>query len=294
MKTYLSIDIGGTKISAAMINDGVISDIVKIQSPNTSGDHRIIEQALRDLIYPYKGMVDACSVATAGIVSDGRVRAMSPSRLWGHTEFNLKGLIEGLLDKPAYIINDAQAAAYCEYVTSQNSGDMGYITVSTGVGGGLVINGKLLTGSTGLAGHIGHVSSNIIADDEPCNCGRYGCVESIASGTAIAASAAKILGETFTAKDIFKQYYSGDEIAAQIINRSALAIANVIADMKATLDLNRMVIGGSVGLADGYIDLVVKHINSMPSNFMIQVERAACAESSELLGAYYWANNHMS
>lgn len=293
MKTYLSIDIGGTKISAAIIINGEISNQVKIQSPNTLGDHRIIAQALRDLIEPYKGMVDVCSIATAGIVSDGMVRSMSPSRLWGYTAFNLKGFVEGILDKPTFIINDAQAAAYCEYMTSPESCDMGYITVSTGVGGGLVINGKLLTGTTGLAGHIGHVSSNITSD-ELCHCGRIRCVESMASGTAIAATAEKISGKPCSAKDIFEQYYSGDETAAHIINRSALAVANVIADMKATLDLERMVVGGSVGLADGYIDLVIKHINSMPSNFMIQIERATCAESSELLGAYYWTNNYMN
>lgn len=292
MNTWLSIDIGGTKISSAMIVNGEIIDFHQVETPKTMGEHKVIKNVLNDVMCKYKGLVDSCSIATAGIVRSGKVRAMSKDRLWGHEFFDLSHLVKSTLNVPTYIINDAQAAAYCEYIKGEHQHNMGYITVSTGVGGGLIINGNLLTGINGLAGHIGHTQSASIGVSQRCNCGRDNCVEALASGTAIAAAMKRITNQDVTAKEVFEKYRHGNLFAKKIIDASASVIANVIADLKIGLDIEHVVIGGSVGLAEGYVELVSDRLQSLPPIYKIPVTRAVCHHSSGLIGAYLWANDN--
>ncbi|OLQ84943.1 hypothetical protein BIY21_19655 [Vibrio ponticus] len=291
MTVWLSIDIGGTKISAAKIFNNQIVENKELQTPKTNGSHQIIKDVLVNLISKYKGDVEYCSIATAGVVVAGRVRAMSANNLWGHKFFDLKTLVEGILNVPTYIINDAQAAAYCEYIKSDRKGDMGFITVSTGVGGGLVINGQLLTGCNGVAGHIGHSQISYDGVAKRCKCGRDNCLEVIASGTAIAMAMEKETNHICTAKDVFERYRLGDEVAKRIIEMSASSVADAIADLKVVLDLEYIVIGGSVGLAEGYVELIQLRLSQLPEIYQISVTTAVCRHSSGLLGAYLWAKN---
>ncbi|MQK39920.1 ROK family protein, partial [Escherichia coli] len=150
--------------------------------------------------------------------------------------------LEQLTNLPTIAINDAQAAAWAEFQALDGDiTDMVFITVSTGVGGGVVSGCKLLTGPGGLAGHIGHT----LADPHGpvCGCGRTGCVEAIASGRGIAAAAQGELAGA-DAKTIFTRAGQGDEQAQQLIHRSARTLARLIADIKATTDCQCVVVGG--------------------------------------------------
>ncbi|MFV8758058.1 ROK family protein, partial [Yersinia enterocolitica] len=166
--------------------------------------------------------------------------------------------------------------------------NMMFVTVSTGVGGGIVLNKKLLVGNHGLAGHIGHT----LADPHGllCGCGRKGCVESVASGTAIGA---ETLGwkQPVTAAKVFELAQLGNVHAENIINRSATAIAQMLADMKMALDLEVVILGGSVGLAPGYLERVIGAQKTLPQIYRVPLQAAYHRQDSGLLGAALWAKD---
>lgn len=139
--------------------------------------------------------------------------------------------------------------------------DMVFVTVSTGVGGGVVSGGQLVTGTGGLAGHLGHTLAD--PNGPVCGCGRVGCVEAIASGRGIAAAAQGTLAGC-DAKAIFSRAAEGDEQASRLVAYSAQVLARLIADTKAVTDCQRVVVGGSVGLAQGYLTQVEPVSNRCP------------------------------
>jgi N-acylmannosamine kinase len=148
------------------------------------------------------------AIASTGIIREGALLALNPHNLGGLMHFPLTQTLEQITGLPTLAVNDAQAAAWAEYhAMADEISDMVFITVSTGVGGGVISNGKLLTGSGGLAGHLGHTLADL--NGPACGCGRVGCVEAIASGRGIAAAAEGTLAGC-DAKTIFSRAGQGD------------------------------------------------------------------------------------
>jgi len=281
--TILAIDIGGTKLAAALIGaDRQIRDRRELPTP-ASQTPEALREALATLVAPLQAHAQQVAIASTGIIRNGSLLALNPHNLGGLLYFPLVKTLEQLTDLPTIAINDAQAAAWAEYqALERDITDMVFITVSTGVGGGVVSDGKLLTGSGGLAGHIGHT----LADPHGpvCGCGRVGCVEAIASGRGIAAAAQGELAGA-NAKTIFTRAGQGDEHAQQLIHRSAHALARLIADVKATTDCQCVVVGGSVGLAEGYLALVETYLAQEPAAFHVELLAAHYRHDAGLLGA---------
>ncbi|MBA7737643.1 N-acetylmannosamine kinase [Escherichia marmotae] len=281
--TILAIDIGGTKLAAALIGaDRQIRDRRELPTP-ASQTPEALREALATLVAPLQAHAQQVAIASTGIIRNGSLLALNPHNLGGLLHFPLVKTLEQLTDLPTIAINDAQAAAWAEYqALERDITDMVFITVSTGVGGGVVSDGKLLTGSGGLAGHIGHT----LADPHGpvCGCGRVGCVEAIASGRGIAAAAQGELAGA-NAKTIFTRAGQGDEYAQQLIHRSAHALARLIADVKATTDCQCVVVGGSVGLAEGYLALVETYLAQEPAAFHVELLAAHYRHDAGLLGA---------
>lgn len=281
--TILAIDIGGTKLAAALIGaDRQIRDRRELPTP-ASQTPEALREALATLVAPLQAHAQQVAIASTGIIRNGSLLALNPHNLGGLLHFPLVKTLEQLTDLPTIAINDAQAAAWAEYqALERDITDMVFITVSTGVGGGVVSDGKLLTGSGGLAGHIGHT----LADPHGpvCGCGRVGCVEAIASGRGIAAAAQGELAGA-NAKTIFTRAGQGDEHAQQLIHRSAHALARLIADVKATTDCQCVVVGGSVGLAEGYLALVETYLAQEPATFHVELLAAHYRHDAGLLGA---------
>ncbi|MED8815582.1 N-acetylmannosamine kinase [Escherichia marmotae] len=281
--TILAIDIGGTKLAAALIGaDRQIRDRRELPTP-ASQTPEALREALATLVAPLQAHAQQVAIASTGIIRNGSLLALNPHNLGGLLHFPLVKTLEQLTDLPTIAINDAQAAAWAEYqALERDITDMVFITVSTGVGGGVVSDSKLLTGSGGLAGHIGHT----LADPHGpvCGCGRVGCVEAIASGRGIAAAAQGELAGA-NAKTIFTRAGQGDEHAQQLIHRSAHALARLIADVKATTDCQCVVVGGSVGLAEGYLALVETYLAQEPAAFHVELLAAHYRHDAGLLGA---------
>ncbi|HAU4328401.1 N-acetylmannosamine kinase [Citrobacter freundii] len=281
--TTLAIDIGGTKLAAALVDSDLqIRDRRELPTP-ASKTPDALRAALKALVEPLQTQATHVAIASTGIIRDGVLLAINPLNLGGLVHFPLVQTLNDLTGLPTMAVNDAQAAAWAEYrALADEISDMAFITVSTGVGGGVVSNGKLLTGSGGLAGHLGHT----LADPHGplCGCGRVGCVEAIASGRGIAAAARDDLAGC-DAKTIFARAAQRHEQAMRLVAHSAAVVARLIADVKATTDCQCVVIGGSVGLAEGYLALVESYLAQAPLAYHVKLQAAHYRHDAGLLGA---------
>ncbi len=185
---------------------------------------------------------------------------------------------------PATCLNDAAAAALAEARLGAGRGlrNFGYLTVSTGVGGGFVLGGHLLESRSGLAGHVGFTTAP--SAGEPCGSGRRGTVESVAGGRAMAEAARKA-GQEADARTICDAAHRGEAWAQGIVTLSARAIATLIADLTAILGLDGMALGGSIGLSEGYIDKVREALAEEPALFRVPVTPATLGADAPLFGA---------
>ncbi|UWM63778.1 N-acetylmannosamine kinase [Enterobacter sp. CP102] len=284
----LAIDIGGTKLAAALVDGQIISARRECPTP-ASQTPQALQQALQTLIAPFQARAERVAVASTGIIHNGVLTSINPANLGGLAQFPLVGFLSGITDLPVMAINDAQAAAWAEFCALPAGDDMVFLTVSTGVGGGVVLNGKLQTGSGGLAGHLGHTLAD--PGGPLCGCGRRGCVEAIASGRGIAAQAQGELAG-LDAKAIFVEAAQGVTQARRLVARSAQTLARLVADVKAVTDCRNVVIGGSVGLADGYLSLVADYLSQEPEIYQVVLRAAHYRHDAGLLGAALLAQGH--
>lgn len=291
MKRCLAVDIGGTKIAAAIIESDCVHNHKQVSTPSSTNP-KDMDAALAQLLTPFLADVDMIAVASTGIINNGILTALNPANLGGLEQYPLQSVIAEISKKPTYVINDAQAAAWAEYQTLElNMTNMAFITVSTGVGAGIVINNELVIGANGIAGHAGHTLAD--PNGPICGCGRQGCVESIASGTAIGQAGKPFFGELCDGEMVFKHFAQKNKNAQKIVNTSAQAIANLIADLKMVLDIELVALGGSVGLAPGYIQLVQHYLARQPKPYQIKIQLAVCGANAGLIGVANWVKHNL-
>ncbi|MDC5839204.1 N-acetylmannosamine kinase [Vibrio europaeus] len=280
----LAIDIGGTKIALGFVENNELIQRCQIATPIAHSAEQFVETIL-DSASQWLEHIDNIGISTTGLVTQQGISAINPETLAFPTPFPLAQVLQSIAGKPVLMLNDAQAAAWFEYTMLETPvKNMAFITVSTGVGGGIVINGQLHQGQGGLAGHIGHM---VIDPNGPrCGCGQTGCVESIASGTAIKKASDATFSNPISNIELFEQASSNPE-AETIISQSANAIATLCCNLKASLDLDLIVLGGGVGLARNYIQRVEQAIQRRPKAFQIPVQAAKGNYDACLLGAAF-------
>lgn len=286
MKTVV-IDVGGTKLAAAQVDEQLRLQ-ARRECPTPAGKTpEALTAALAALIAPLLPGSARLAVASTGIIHNGILTAINPENLGGLAYYPLVETLSRLSGLPCVALNDAQAAAWAEYHALPSPvAEMVFITVSTGVGGGIVSGGRLLTGQGGLAGHLGHTLADPAGPR--CGCGRTGCVEAIASGRGIAAVAqGELAGRD--ARDIFALAAQGHQQAQQLVARSAEAVARLIADVKAITDCQLVVLGGSVGLAAGYLQCVQQALAAEPAAYRCDIRPARYRHDAGLVGAALWA-----
>lgn len=289
MSVCLAIDVGGTKIAAALVTlngkEANVAQRLQIRTPqNPSAE--ALDSALTEILHTFQGQFDKVSVASTGIIQNGILTALNPKNLGDLAFFPLEESIRKHTDKPIVLLNDAQAAGCAEFLRQDDVDNFAFITVSTGVGGGIILNRKLFTGRNGVAGHIGHMVVDYNGDQ--CGCGRVGCVEAIAAGRAIARDAAK-WENPCEPPEVFERFRAGDPQAVALVDKSAKAIAHLIADLKIGLDIERIALGGSVGLAEGYLARVQHFLNQMPEIYRPEIVTAYYAQDAGIIGAAWWA-----
>lgn len=281
--TTLAIDIGGTKLAAALVDASLTMRERREMPTPASKTPGALETALQALVAPLYARATRFAIASTGIIQDGVLTSINPSNLGGLENFPLTSCLARITGLPGIALNDAQAAAWAEYqALSATVGHMVFLTVSTGVGGGVISHGKLLQGPGGLAGHLGHTLAD--PNGPRCGCGRIGCVEAIASGRGIAAAARDDLAG-LDARALFVHAERGHPQALALVDRSARTLARLIADIKAAFDCQYVVMGGSVGLAPGYLDRVKRALAEEPAMYHVELLPAHYRQDAGLLGA---------
>ncbi|MDX3644467.1 ROK family protein [Streptomyces sp. MB09-02B] len=254
-----ALDIGGTKIAGALVDShGRI--LVRAQRPTPAredGDTvmRAVEEVFGDLAAdPRWSGATAVGIGSAGPV-DASAGTVSPVNIHGWRGFPLVERVRGVTGGlPVELIGDGAAITAAEHWQGAARGHDNALcmVVSTGVGGGLVLGGKLHTGPTGNAGHIGHISVDL--DGDACPCGARGCVERIASGPNIARRARENgwrpgPGGDTSAAAVAAAARAGDPVAVASFERAAQALAAGIAATATLVEIDLAVIGGGVANA---------------------------------------------
>ncbi len=280
-----AVDLGGTKIAAARIEKGAVAE--RLLAPtDTNADPAAQIAAIRSLLDRLGHRWQApLGVAVAGRVDEtGAWHAVNTGTLPAILGFPLeRDLAQGL--GAATCLNDAAAAALAEglFGAGSASDSFAYLTVSTGVGGGLVIGNRLISSANGLAGHVGFVTSRLASG--PCGSGRMATVESIAGGRGIAAAAAAAGHPDIDARAVFAAASEGADWAVRIVATSASAVAALIGDLAAILGLDTVAMGGSIGLAPGYIERTRAALGDEPDLFRPRLVRADLGHDAPLIGA---------
>ncbi|MEX3105681.1 hypothetical protein DF268_33815 [Streptomyces sp. V2] len=254
-----ALDIGGTKIAGALVDgDGAI--VVRAQRPTPAREDGetvmgAVEAVLGELTAsPLWDRVHSVGIGSAGPV-DASAGTVSPVNVPGWRGFPLVARVRAVTGElPVELIGDGVAITAAEHWQGAARGHDNALcmVVSTGVGGGLVLGGRLHPGPTGNAGHIGHISVDL--DGDPCPCGGRGCVERIASGPNIARRALDngwrpgADGDA-TAAAVAAAARAGDPAAVASFDRAAQALAAGIAATATLVEIDIVVIGGGVGKA---------------------------------------------
>lgn len=280
----IGVDIGGTKIAFGKVASDEVSDFREVETPKPATPAAVTErliEALGDL--PRESQ--ALGVAAAGAVRDDRVTAVTRANLPEWTDLPLGRILEERTGLPTTVLNDGQAAAWGEYLYGGGRGldRLVYVTVSTGIGGGLVAGGRLLRGGSGLAGHVGHLTLD--PQGPWCSCGRRGCLEQLASGSAIEAMARRLLDRKVTAREVFELASTGEPWAQGMIRDSARWLSRGLASLHLLLDPGLVLIGGGVGLAEGYLEAVRQELSGIPLARDLQVKPAQLGRQAGVIGA---------
>ena len=235
METALAIDIGGTKLAAGLVtDDGEV--VTSATAPSRVDDAEALFSVLLALVDSVggNGEMAVCGVGCGGPMTAGG-ETVSPLNIPAWRDFPLRSRLAEATGLTTFVDNDAKALALGEGWKGAAAGEDDFIAmvVSTGVGGGIMLNGRLLDGAAGNAGHIGHV--NVEPEGRVCPCGARGCLEAEASGTSIAAATGQPAAD------------AGPDVVARtgrLVGRAVASVANL-------LDLRLAVVAGSVALGYG-------------------------------------------
>ncbi|MCX6010556.1 MAG: ROK family protein [Chloroflexi bacterium] len=315
----LGIDLGGSKILTAVVDSqGEMLSSDESITPATKGreaviqsildsSHRVLKQASVAL-----SQICAIGVGAAGISNPEAGILFTSPNLPAVRDVPLRDIMQERLGKKTFLINDANAAALGEFYFGAARGvcNFIYITLSTGIGGGIVIDGKIYTGAIGAAGEVGHMT---IDDNGPiCNCGNRGCWEMLASGTALAREAKHRIKEgvrtsileyaegdmeKVTAQVIHSAAQQDDSLAKELIARTGYYVGVGLANLINIFNPELIVIGGGLSnIGDMLLGPAFKVAGERAYKEAFQAVRFASAElgrNSGVLGAAAFALQEM-
>ena len=266
MGTYcFGIDVGGTTVKCGLFRtDGTLVEKWEIPARKENNGDQILPDvaAAVNAKMEEKGIskeeVEGVGIGVPGPVNSKGEVSCAVNLFWGYK--NVVGEMEELTGLHAEAGNDANVAALGEAWkgAAAGSSDVIMVTLGTGVGGGIIINGKILTGENGAGGEIGHMCVNL-EETDTCGCGGHGCLEQYASATGISRLARKkmehetratiLTKEDLSAKAVFDAVKEGDEVAIEVATEMGNYLGHAMADMAAVLDPAVFVIGGGVSKA---------------------------------------------
>ena len=253
-KCYLGIDIGGMSVKFGLFDENInlIEKWYVETNTNNNGKYILYEIAEEIKAKQKEYEIIAIGAGVPGPVDSKGIVKECVNIGWGETD--VKAELEKMTGISTVVLNDANAAALGE--NSEKYSSMVFVTIGTGVGGGIVFDGKVLTGFGGAAGEIGHITVNP-AESEKCTCGKSGCLEQYSSATAMKKYANKLIAEgietmlkdNFTVKDIFEGVEKGDALCKMVVRRASVYLGMALSNIACTINPEVFLIGGGVSRA---------------------------------------------
>ena len=264
MSYTIGVDVGGTKVLGGVVDElGAVVKTARRDTPREGG--AALTQAIADVAKELMSdfTIDSVGVSAAGFVSSDRKTMLATPNIAGWNGVDLDYQLTSLIGLPIVIENDANAAAWGEarFGAGRGKRHMLMLTVGTGIGGGIVVNGELYRGAFGIAAEIGHI--RVVPEGHLCGCGARGCFEQYGSGNALMRHAREAIAaspdiarnllsrgdgtlEGLTGKAITDAARDGDAVALAAFNTTAQWLGAGIASLAVVLDPECVVIGGGV------------------------------------------------
>ena len=264
MSYTIGVDVGGTKVLGGVVDEsGTVVKTARRDTPREGGS--ALTQAIADVAKELMSefTIDSVGVSAAGFVSSDRKTMLATPNIAGWNGVDLDYQLTSLIGLPVVIENDANAAAWGEarFGAGRGKRHMLMLTVGTGIGGGIVVNGELYRGAFGIAAEIGHI--RVVPEGHLCGCGARGCFEQYGSGNALMRHAREAIAaspdiarnllsrgdgtlEGLTGKAITDAARDGDAVALAAFNTTAQWLGAGIASLAVVLDPECVVIGGGV------------------------------------------------
>lgn len=288
MKKALAIDVGGTKIYNTIINERgeILEEIEKFSTPKTFSE---IQNIFKDIISRRSNEVDVIAFATCGAVNNSNdgILGSTGNIAKEYPSMNFKALSE----KPVFVENDANAAAWAEHIIGASKGmaDSIMITLGTGVGGGIILNNRLYKGKKGAAGEM-HFKLRT-DNHRKCTCGSYDCFEAYASGTGLKLTAEEISGNPdITTYDVIDGWKKQDKLMCEIFNKWQNDILAGLIGLANLFDPDAIVLSGSMA---EFVD--TEYLTQMVNNEIVttptKIIKAQAGNYSGMIGAALLALN---
>lgn len=292
-KYVIGVDLGGTKILTALANlQGEILQRVRVATVADEPASAVVQRIIATIQKVMEdSQVNKAEVLRIGVGSPGPldlergIVLFSPNLQWSNVP--IVQLIQEAIEIPVILENDANAAALAEYRFGAGKGadSLVYMTISTGVGGGIIINDQILHGHNNNAGEIGH--HTIIADGPVCGCGNHGCLEALASGTALGRYGREaveqgretMIGDLvdrlseIDGATVTRAAYAGDQVALEIVNKVATYLGIGLANMINIFNPEKIILGGGVTKAG---DLLIETIKETVAQRALKASTKDC------------------
>lgn len=302
-KYVVGVDLGGTKIYTALTD--FKGNIVKekiVETEAHKGEKQVIEKIFDTIETVIEG-VNKDEIKAIGLGSPGPLDVPKGKIVYTPNlpfkDFDIVSPIKEKFNLPTYLDNDANAATLGEFVFGAGKGttNMVFVTCSTGIGGGAILNGRIYRGSTSNALEVGHMT--VSKEGLRCGCGNVGCAEAMASGTAIMKKAREAVGSNAktslrdydnpTAKEVFQEAEKGDKVSQEILDSALSYLGILIANLANAYDPDKIILGGGVAAAGEIVfqkiaeEMEKRALRTILSN--CKVEKAMLGGKAGVLGA---------
>ncbi|MDX8377317.1 MAG: ROK family protein [Mariprofundales bacterium] len=301
---YIGMDIGGTNVRAALFdrNGNIhkrISQQLWFSKLTVLDNDSAIEYIANKLVDCVKilqqnisqGQVHAVGIGFPGFFQDGKL--LSSPNIPQLIDVPLATILQQYIGLPVVVENDALCAAFGEYKygAGKNRHCFAHITLGTGVGGGLIINGKPFSGARGMSMEVGHLTVDITDNAALCGCGKKGCLEAYASATAVLADYQQNNSKQVNSvKDIYALAQNGDLLARQSFIKAGHKLGFALAQMANLLDADCISVGGGMAAAWEYfapaMNTMLQYHLIPPHREYLQIIPAKLADDAGLIGAY--------
>lgn len=293
----IGVDLGGTNLRAAAIHrTGKVLQKIEGATQLSAGRDAVVSDIVASIVKLRVALgvehLAGIGIGIPGFIIMEKGLVTDSPNLPGFQNFAIRDEIERLLQSPVLLENDANAAALGEkwLGAGRDVQDLVLLTLGTGIGGGIICNGKVLHGFVGMAGELGHIT--VVPGGNPCGCGNNGCLEKHASATAISTMARMMgLGDRLTSKEVFDLAIAGEQKARVVFERMGIALGTALADLVNIFNFPLYLLSGGVLPAwDLFAPAMFDEVKRRSVVFRstdTRIERATLGNEAGLFGAAY-------